>query len=98
LVFIVFYNVLGYPRGIYANIIGRGIASLYSTDIGGSTSTSIGGANISMEGSSGAGSIYSEGFTLQIGKARVKCLQSTEGSTSSSSLSSNAAAISLVSN
>jgi hypothetical protein len=91
-------KALGYPRGTYANIIGGGIASLYSTDIGGSTNISIGGANISMEDSSGADSIYSEGFTLQIGKARVKCLQSTEGSTSSSSLSSNAAAISLVSN
>jgi hypothetical protein len=82
-------KALGYPRGTYADIIGGDIARLYSTDIG-----TTGGANISMEGSTGSGSIYSEGFTLQIEKAIVKC---PSYSIEDSSLSS-ADAASLVSN
>jgi hypothetical protein len=57
---------------------------LYSTDIG---TTS--GANISMEGSSGSGSIYSEGFTLQIGRAIVKCPFSAEDASLTSSPASS---------
>ena len=56
------FNALGHPRGAYADIIGGGLVRLYSTDIG-----------PSMEGSSGSGSIYPEGFTLQISRAIVKC-------------------------
>jgi hypothetical protein len=65
---------------------------LYSADV----STSPGGASISMVGSSGAGSIYLEGFTLQIGNVRIECPYSIQD-TSSASLSS-ATTIPLVSN
>jgi hypothetical protein len=54
------FNALGYPRGTHADIIGGGIVKLYSNDI-------------SMEGSTGSGSIDSEAFTLQIDRAIVKC-------------------------
>jgi hypothetical protein len=86
------FRALGYPRGTHADVIGGGTASLYSADF----STSPGGANISMVGSSGAGSIYLEGFTLQIGNARIECPYSIQD-TSSASLSS-ATTIPLVSN
>jgi hypothetical protein len=49
-----------------------------------------------MVGSSGAGSIYLEGFTLQIGNVRIECPYSIQD-TSSASLSS-ATTIPLVSN
>lgn len=84
------FRALGYPRGTHADITGGSTASLYSTDI----STSHGGANISMVGATGAGSVYLKGFTLQIDNARVKCPYSTEDSSSSLSFP----AIPLVSN
>jgi hypothetical protein len=70
------FTAFGHQRGTFADIIGGGTVRLYSTDIG-----TAGGANVSMEGSSGPGSIYSGGFAFQIGKAAIKCtLYSTEGS------------------
>ena len=72
------FNALGHPRGAYADIIGGGLVRLYSSDIG-----------ISMEGSSGSGSIYPEGFTLQIGRAIVKCPAEGSSLTSSSTVDSN---------
>jgi hypothetical protein len=62
------FKALGFPKGNYADIIGGSSVNLYSTDIG---TTS--GAGISMKGASGSGSIYPEGFTLQIGNAIVTC-------------------------
>lgn len=76
------FKASGYPRGTSADIIGGGTVRLYSIDIGTTR-----GANVTMEGSTGSGSIYSEGFTLQIDRAVVKYLFSAEDASLTSSAS-----------